>query len=141
MGERLAAQGGPSQEGAVTVLAVDDSPAYLGALRDVVGAARGFELIGEASSGEEAVHLAARLGPDLVLMDVRLPGLDGIAACAHISQRRPATVILLLSSAEEDALPARAAAAAAATLDKRLVSPRTLAELWSAHRPEAPGWG
>jgi DNA-binding NarL/FixJ family response regulator len=121
------------------VLVVDDSPAYLGALRDVVRAARGFELIGEASSGEEAVHLAVRIGPDLVLMDVRLPGLGGIGASEHISEQRPGTVILLLSSAEEESLPARAAVVAAATLDKRLLSPLTLAELWSAHRPDGPG--
>jgi DNA-binding NarL/FixJ family response regulator len=118
----------------VTVLVVDDSPAYLGALRDVVAAAPGFQLVGEACSGEQAVELAARIDPDLVLMDLRLPGLGGIEAGARISQRRPGTVIMLLSSADDESMPERATAVAAATLDKRLLSPRTLAELWSAHR-------
>jgi DNA-binding NarL/FixJ family response regulator len=131
--------GEPAPGGVVSVLIVDDSPAYLGALRDVVVAAEGFDVVAEAGSGEEAVELAAGCDPDLVLMDVRLPGIGGIEAGARIRARRPGTVMVLLSSGDEDSLPGRATAVAAATLDKRLLSPATLAELWSAHGGGDPG--
>jgi DNA-binding NarL/FixJ family response regulator len=126
-----------SDEEAVTVLVVDDSPAYLGALRDVVEATSGFVLVGEARTGEQAVELAALVEPDLVLMDVRLPGLGGIEAGAQIAASGSQSVILLLSSADEGAMPRRSAAVAAAILDKRKLSARALVELWSAHRPGA----
>lgn len=124
-----------SADEAVTVLVVDDSPAYLGALRDVVEATSGFVLVGEARTGERAVELAAAVEPDLVLMDVRLPGLGGIEAGAQIAATGSQTVIMLLSSADEQAIPRRSAAVAAAVLDKRKLSARALVELWSAHRP------
>jgi DNA-binding NarL/FixJ family response regulator len=126
-----------SDEEAVTVLVVDDSPAYLGALRDVVEATSGFVLVGEACTGEQAVELAALVEPDLVLMDVRLPGLGGIEAGAQIAASGSPSVIMLLSSADEGAMPRRSAAVAAAILDKRKLSARALVELWSAHRPGA----
>lgn len=116
----------------MAVLVVDDSPAYLAALREVVAATEGFALAGAATSGEEAVALAAGAAPDLVLMDVRLPGLGGIEAGRRIARARPQTVVVLLSSAEEEAFP-RGASAAAATLDKRRLSPSALADLWEAH--------
>jgi two-component system, NarL family, invasion response regulator UvrY len=115
----------------VTVLVVDDSPAYLGALRDVVAATPGFVLVGEATTGEYAVGVAASLAPDLVLMDVRLPRLGGAEAGARIRRQRPGTVVVLLSSAEEEAIPHRARVAASAVLDKRRLSPDALSELWS----------
>ena len=121
------------------MLVVDDSPAYLGALRDVVEATSGFVLVGEACTGEQAVELAAVVEPDLVLMDVRLPGLDGIEAGAQIAASGSQSVIMLLSSADEQAMPRRSTAVAAAVLDKRKLSARALVELWTAHRPRGGG--
>lgn len=125
--------------GAVTVLVVDDSPAYLSALGEVVAATEGFVVVGEATSGERAVEMAAAMAPDLVLMDVRMPGLGGIAAGERIASRGAGTVVVLLSSADEKQMPRALGPGAAPMLDKRRVSPRTLAALWYAHRPRAGG--
>jgi len=135
MDGRSGSGGAGPGEGAVTVLVVDDSPAYLGALRDVVDAAGGFVLVGEARTGEEAVEVAARTDPDLVLMDVRLPGVGGVEAGARISASGSKSVIMLLSSADEETMPGRSSGVAAAMLDKRRLSPGTLADLWRQHRP------
>ena len=62
----------------VRVLAVDDQPLFLDAARELIASTPGFELAGEARSGLGALAAADRLRPDLILMDVRLPGLDGI---------------------------------------------------------------
>ena len=59
------------------VLAVDDHAAFLGAMRAVVGATSGFEVVAEAQTGEDALAVAARSRPDLFLVDVHLPGIDG----------------------------------------------------------------
>ena len=78
------------------VLAVDDSEAFLRALGDVVHAS-GFELVGSALSGEEAVRLHAELHPDLVLLDLHLPGIDGRETARRITRARAATKIVLMS--------------------------------------------
>jgi CheY-like chemotaxis protein len=74
---------------------------------------------------------------DLVLMDVRLPGVGGVEAGARISASGSRSVIMLLSSADEEVMPGRSSGVAAAMLDKRRLSPATLAELWSRHAPGA----
>ena len=66
------------------VLAVDDQPPFLAILRAVVGATGHLELAGEAQSGEEAVVAAHELRPDMVLMDVRMPGIGGLKAAERI---------------------------------------------------------
>jgi DNA-binding NarL/FixJ family response regulator len=68
----------------VRVLVADDQEPFRRAARAVVAAAPGFTLVGEASSGEEAVELAAALLPDLVLLDVRMPGIGGAEAARQI---------------------------------------------------------
>jgi DNA-binding NarL/FixJ family response regulator len=68
----------------VRVLVVDDQAAFLRAMTSVVRETPGFEVAGEASSGEECLIVAAELRPDLVLMDVRLPGIDGVAATRRL---------------------------------------------------------
>lgn len=75
----------------VQVLLVDDQEPFLRAMSAVVEEALGFEFVGEASSGEESILAAAQLVPDLVLMDVNLPGIDGLelrGACGDSSSRR-----------------------------------------------------
>jgi DNA-binding NarL/FixJ family response regulator len=89
----------------VRVLVVDDQPPFRQAARAVVSLTPGFEVVGEAASGEEAVELAHALEPDVVLMDVYLPGINGLAACRTIVEDRPGTTVLLLSTYPEEDIP------------------------------------
>ena len=79
------------------VLAVDDSQSFREALRDLIAAAPGFALVGLACSGEEGLDECARISPQLVLMDVAMPGIGGIAATAAIVRSDPDVAIVLLS--------------------------------------------
>jgi DNA-binding NarL/FixJ family response regulator len=90
------------------VLIVDDQEPFRAVAREVVEAAGGFEVVGEASSGEESVELAQTLKPDLVLMDVNLPGIDGTEATKRIIAGRADAKVLLLSTYEEDEYVTRA---------------------------------
>src|SRR5215471_288659 len=89
---------------AVRVLIVDDLVPFRRVARAVIDASDGFVAVGEAGSGEEAVLAAGLLRPDLVLMDVNLPGIDGIEATRRIrsQSRSGAPVVLLLSTWEQD---------------------------------------
>ena len=87
----------------ITVLVVDDQPLVRQAVRDILTDG-GLHVIGEAATGREAVDLAAASVPDVVLMDIRMPELDGIAATAQICAARAAgaTRVLILTTFEED---------------------------------------
>jgi DNA-binding NarL/FixJ family response regulator len=89
----------------VRVLVVDDQAPFRQAAKAVVSVTPGFEVVAEAGSGEEAVDMAHLLAPDLVLMDVHLPGIDGLAACRAIVAEHPATTVLLLSTYQEEDVP------------------------------------
>jgi DNA-binding NarL/FixJ family response regulator len=92
----------------VTVLAVDDQVAFRSALRRVVAASPTLTLAGEAESGEAALLLVNELQPDLVLMDVRMPGIGGISAAREIKRRGHRSIVLLLSTTHPDELPREA---------------------------------
>jgi len=120
---------GPSPVG---VLIVDDQAPFRRAARAVVSATPGFEVVGEAESGEEAVDLAADLAPAMVLMDINLPGINGIEATRRITRARPEVVTVLLSTYREEDLPAGADDCGAATyVHKEEFGPTVLL----AHRP------
>lgn len=87
----------------VRVLLVDDQAPFLRAMSAVVEETAGFEVVGEASSGEESILAAAELLPDLVLMDVNLPGIDGLETTRRLQGRQSPPVVLLLSTYDEDA--------------------------------------
>jgi DNA-binding NarL/FixJ family response regulator len=87
------------------VLIVDDQPPFLRAVRQLLESTRRFTILAEATSGEQALDLAVRLRPQLVLMDVRLPGLTGIQATRHIVDRLPQTVVVLVSTHRRADLP------------------------------------
>jgi DNA-binding NarL/FixJ family response regulator len=113
------------------VLIVDDQPTFLLAARRLIESTPGFESVGEATSGERAVALAAALRPDLVLMDVRMPGLGGLAAARCITTARSAAAVVLVSSDPQN-VPAAAAedCGAMEVIGKERLRPSSLVALW-----------
>jgi DNA-binding NarL/FixJ family response regulator len=116
----------------VRVLIVDDQEPFRLAARMVVEATEGFEVVGESESGEDSIELASQLQPDLVLMDVNLPGMNGLEATRQILQESSrVVVVLVLSTYEADEYAPRAAeAGAAAYIPKSAFGPEQLAEAW-----------
>jgi DNA-binding NarL/FixJ family response regulator len=84
-------------EPAVRVLTVDDQAVFRRAAHEVITATEGFEPVGEAGSGEAALDEVARLQPDLVLLDVRMPGLGGIETARRIARAHPEIVVVLIT--------------------------------------------
>jgi DNA-binding NarL/FixJ family response regulator len=119
---------------AVRVLIVDDQEPFRLAARMVVEATDGFDVVGEAESGEESVTMAAEVGPDLVLMDVNLPGINGLDATRQIlAGAGDAVVVLLLSTYEEEEYAPRAAeCGASAYIPKAVFGPDRLEAAWAA---------
>lgn len=129
----------------VRVLVVDDQRPFRLAAAAVLRRTPGFALVGEAASGEEALEVLTDLSPDLVLMDITMPGMGGIEATRRLLLAAPGTVVLLCSTYERGDLPAGAATSgAAAYLHKEELAPDVLARLWqeaSVTRPAAPAPG
>jgi DNA-binding NarL/FixJ family response regulator len=99
----------------------------------VVDATDGFEVVGEAETGEASVEMAKELAPDLVLMDVNLPGINGLDATREILSDSDAVVVLLLSTYEEAEYAPRAAeCGAAAYIPKSSFGPDRLESAWEA---------
>jgi NarL family two-component system response regulator LiaR len=88
---------------AIRVLIVDDHAVVRQGLRAFLEGDRGIELVGEAKDGSEAVRVARRLRPDVILMDLLMPGMDGIAATIEVRREVPETEVLALTSVLEDA--------------------------------------
>jgi DNA-binding NarL/FixJ family response regulator len=82
----------------IRVLAADDHPLALAGLEQLLGALDDITLVGAAGSGEEAVRLAAEHEPDVVLMDLEMPGKDGIQTTRELLARRPGTAVVVLTS-------------------------------------------
>ena len=117
----------------VRVLIVDDQEPFRMAARMVVEATEGFEVVGEAETGEDSVAMAVELTPDLVLMDVNLPGINGLEATRQILADAQAVVVLLLSTYEEDEYAPRAAeCGASAYIPKAVFGPDRLEAAWAA---------
>lgn len=87
------------------VLVVDDQLIFRRAARAVIDEVTWFDLVGEAESGEQGVELAAALDAQVVLMDLRMPGIDGIEATRMITTARPGTVVILVSTTPPSLLP------------------------------------
>jgi two-component system invasion response regulator UvrY len=118
----------------VRVLTVDDQAVFRGIAREVIDATPGFESVGEAASGEEALAAVARLAPQLVLLDVRMPGLDGIEVARRLRATHPDTLLVLISIEDLIDLPAAAQIAQTVPLvRKQDFGPRLLTWLWREH--------
>src|SRR5437764_13001477 len=84
------------------ILIADDHPLVRSGLRALLGAAEDMEVVGEATTGEEAVTLAASLQPEVIVMDLRMPGINGIEATRRIVQDNPQMRILVVTLFEDD---------------------------------------
>lgn len=121
-------------EATVSVLVVDDQLPFRRAARTVVELTPGFDMVGEAASGAEAVDLVASLAPDLVLMDINMEPMNGIEATRRIAVSAPATAVVLLSTYDADDLPADARQCGAdAYVHKEEFGPAVLAQVWADH--------
>lgn len=115
----------------MSVLIVDDQLPFRMAAKAVVRATKGFESVGEAKSGEEAVELVDELSPQLVLMDINMDGISGIEATRRISQAHASTKVILLSTYDADDLPADARdCGAIAYVHKEQFGPDVLRSTW-----------
>ncbi len=86
----------------IRILLVDDQPLMRLGFRMILSAEPDFTVVGEAADGEQAVILTAELRPDVVLMDVRMPGTDGVEATRRIAQERPEARVLILTTFDLD---------------------------------------
>jgi DNA-binding NarL/FixJ family response regulator len=116
----------------VRVLTVDDQELFRRVAEDVIAATPGFEAVGEATSGEEALDAVERLAPQLVLCDVRMPGLDGIEVARRLAATHPQTVVVLISIGDRADLPS-AMQVPAPLVRKQDFGPVLLRRLWSEH--------
>ncbi|HWK28354.1 MAG TPA: response regulator transcription factor [Solirubrobacter sp.] len=119
----------------VRVVTVDDQAVFRSAARAIVDRTPGFELVGESADGAAALELVSRTDPDIVIVDVRMPGIDGIEVAERLHAENPDRVIVLASSVEVETLARLAReAGASALVYKHWLTPRFLRGLWVAHR-------
>ena len=124
-------------ERAIRVLLVDDHAVVRKGLRALLEREPGIEVVGEAEDGERAVLLVERLRPDVILMDLEMPGIGGVEAARQIGERHPDVKIVVLTShaAEEDVFPALKAGALGYLL-KHSAPEDVLRAIHQAHRGE-----
>lgn len=102
MGVDVNADPGPGAPGPIRVVIADDHALYRKGMGVVVELDGTAQIVGEASNGLEAVDVCSRLLPDVVLMDVRMPGVGGIEACARVRAAVPGTRILMLTMSDDE---------------------------------------
>lgn len=128
----------------VHVLIVDDQAAFRRAAARVLARLPGFDIVGEAETGEASIEIARLLRPELVLMDIHLPGIDGTEAARRILAEaaalgKPPIVFLLSTYEAADYASQTVACGASAYLAKADFGPNALAAAWAAASAESPG--
>ena len=123
----------------VRVMLVDDHPLVRSGLTQVLDADDGLIVVGSAAGGREAVDTVTDLAPDVVLMDISMPGMDGIAATRELLKRRPMTrVVMLTSYAEDQTVLAALDAGACGYILKDAEPAEVVKAVFAAWRGEAP---
>ena len=116
---------------ALSVIVVDDQAPFRLAARAVIRRSEGFELVGEAGNGVEALALAGELHPDVILMDINMPEMGGIEATRKIVTELPDTFVILCSTYDVSDLPPDASTSGArAYVHKEQLGAKTLRRLW-----------
>jgi len=122
--------------GPVRVMTVDDQPVFRAVAHDLVEATGGFDPVLEAASGEEALEALERLRPELVLIDVQMPGMNGIETARRLTACDASTVVVLVTSGDCSQVPAAARkCGAVALLAKQTLNPAVLRRIWTVHGP------
>ena len=111
------------------VLVVDDSEVFQHVLSALVASTPGFEVVGAASSGREALHLIDVLDAQLVLVDLHMPELNGIETAKRLRERHPDVELVLITADRRPSL----ALPSLVIVDKRDLSPEWLADFWRRH--------
>lgn len=124
----------PPATRAVRVLTIDDQAIFRVLARAVIEATDGFSAIGEAAGGEEGLKEVARLAPDLVLLDVRMPGMGGIEVARRLAATHPDVVVVLISIEERIDVPSAAELDTVPMVRKQDFGPRLLRRLWAERR-------
>lgn len=119
------------QANEVRVLVVDDQVSYRRALAAVLMETDGFVMVAQAASGEDSLEIAAELQPELVLMDVNLPGMSGIDAARRLTSSPDGPVVVLFSTYDEDEFELEGCGASA-YVAKAAFGPDRLSAVWSA---------
>jgi len=118
----------------VSVMVVDDQSVFRHIARAVVDATAGFEPVGDAACGAEALASADQLHPDLVLMDVHMPDMNGFEAARRLTECHPDSVVVLFSLDDIEGLESVVTSCgASAFLRKQDLLPRTLHTIWATH--------
>lgn len=119
------------------VLAVDDQAPFLAVLHDLVCATRELEAAAEVPSGERAIEAVREIEPDIVLMDVWMSGMGGIAAAREIKAGWPSTLVVLISTTHPEELPLEPDDVCAdAVVWKSELDPRVLDDIWRRYRDQ-----
>lgn len=119
------------------ILIADDHPVFRFGLRALLGAEPGMDVVGEATTGEEAIALAATLQPDVILMDLNMPVVNGIDATRQILKANPAIGILVITMFDDDSLFAAMRAGARGYLLKGAAGEETLRAIHAVAQGEA----
>lgn len=114
---------------AIRVLIMDDHPIFRRGIRWILDSAPNIEVIGEAENGQEAIDMADRLSPDVVLVDVNLPGINGLEIARVIKRRDPRMRIVVLSVSDDEELLFNAIKVGAAAYTTKEVRPEELIEI------------
>jgi two-component system invasion response regulator UvrY len=119
----------------IRIVTVDDQALFREAARAIVACTPGFAQVGESADGEAALQLVQDADPDLVIVDVRMAGLDGFEVATRLTAEDPSRVVVLVSSADPRELSVLAReSGAAAFVHKQWLTPHLLRGLWVAHR-------